>query len=522
MDVSFTHVSLWTLVALLLTWTVVYVTNRRTKGKKTAKLVDTAAEERRDGGADVIIVGAGVGGSALAYSLAKDGRQVHVIERDLREPERMMGEFMQPGGRLLLAKLGLEDCLEEIEAQKAVGIAVYKDGQEAVAPFPVEDNNNFPYDPSGRSFHNGRFVMRLRQKASSHPNVRMEEGTVKSLIEEKGVIKGVTYKNGAGEDTTAFAPLTVVCDGCYSNLRRSLTDNNAEILSCQVGFITKNSRLAEPDKLHVIMAKPSFIMVYQIGDTDVRCGFELFPGNIPSIANGEMVTFMKNTIAPQLPPKLRKIFFKGLDEGAHIKTMPTKRMAATLSEKEGVIVLGDAFNMRHPAIAAGMMVLLSDILILSGLLKPLSNLGDANKISEVIKSFYAIRKPMSATVNTLGNAFSQVLIASTDEAKEAMRQGCYDYLSSGGFRTSSLMALLGGMNPRPISLIYHLCAITLSSIGNLLSPFPSPIRIWHSLRLFWMAMKMLVPHLKAEGVYQMLSPIYAAAYRKTYMAATAF
>ena len=54
---------------------------------------------------------------------------------------------------------------------------------------------------------------------------------------------------------------------------------------------------------------------------------------------------------------------------------------------------------------------------------------------------------MSATVNTLGDAFSQVLVASKDEAKEAMRQGCYDYLCSGGFRTSGLMALLGGMNP---------------------------------------------------------------------------
>ncbi|VVB17403.1 unnamed protein product [Arabis nemorensis] len=517
MDVAFTHVSLWTLLAFVLTWTVFYVTSRRTKGKKAAKLVDMVAEERRDGGTDVIIVGAGVGGSALAYSLAKDGRRVHVIERDMKEPERMMGEYMQPGGRLLLAKLGLEDCLEEIEAQKSVGLAVYKDGQEAVAPYPGKEDNNFPYEPFGRSFHNGRFVMRLRQKASSHPNVRLEEGTVKSLIEEKGVIKGVTYKNSLGEDTTAFAPLTVVCDGCYSNLRRSLNDNNAEILSYQVGFITKNCRLDDPEKLHLIMGKPSSIMLYQIGNTDVRCNFDLFPGNIPSIANGEMVTFMKNTIAPQVPPKLRKIFLKGIDEGAQIKTMPTKRVEATLSEKEGVIVLGDAFNMRHPVIASGMMVLLSDILILRGLLKQLSNLGDAKKVSEVIKSFYAIRKPMSATVNTLGNALSQVLIASTDKAKEAMRQGCYDYLSCGGFPTSSMMALLGGMNPRPISLIYHICAMTLSSISQLLSPFPSPIRIWHSLRLFGMAMKMLVPHLKAEGVNQMLSPTYAAAYRNTYI-----
>lgn len=57
----------------------------------------------------------------------------------------------------------------------------------------------------------------------------MEEGTVKSLIEEKGVIKGVIYKNTACQETTAFAPLTVVCDGCYSNLRRSLVDNIVSI-----------------------------------------------------------------------------------------------------------------------------------------------------------------------------------------------------------------------------------------------------------------------------------------------------
>ncbi|CAN6862499.1 unnamed protein product [Brassica oleracea] len=514
MDLAFTHVCLWTLLAFVVTWTVFYVNNRR---KKVAKLADVATEVRRDGGgADVIIVGAGVGGSALAYALAKDGRRVHVIERDMREPVRMMGEFMQPGGRLLLSKLGLEDCLEGIDEQIATGLAVYKDGQKALVSFP--EDNDFPYEPTGRAFYNGRFVQRLRQKASSLPNVRLEEGTVKSLIEEKGVIKGVTYKTSEGDETTAFAPLTVVCDGCYSNLRRSVNDNNAEVLSYQVSYVSKNCQLEDPEKLKLIMSKPSFTMLYQISSTDVRCAMELFPGNIPSISNGEMATFLKNTMAPQVPPEFRKIFLKGIDEGAQIKAMPTKRMEATLSEKQGVIVLGDAFNMRHPAVASGMMVLLSDILILRRLLQPLGNLGDANKISEVIKSFHVIRKPMSATVNTLGNAFSQVLIASTDEAKEAMRQGCFAYLSSGGFRTSGMMALLGGMNPRPLSLIFHLCGITLSSIGQLLSPFPSPLGIWHSFRLFGLSMKMLVPHLKAEGVSQMLSPAYATAYRKSYMA----
>lgn len=38
----------------------------------------------------------------------QDGRRVHVIERDLTEPDRIVGELLQPGGYLKLIELGLE------------------------------------------------------------------------------------------------------------------------------------------------------------------------------------------------------------------------------------------------------------------------------------------------------------------------------------------------------------------------------------------------------------------------------
>ena len=50
----------------------------------------------------------------------------------------------------------------------------------------------------------------------------MEQGTVTSLVEENGIIKGVQYKTKDGQELKSFAPLTIVCDGCFSNLRRSL------------------------------------------------------------------------------------------------------------------------------------------------------------------------------------------------------------------------------------------------------------------------------------------------------------
>ena len=39
--------------------------------------------------------------------LARDGRRVTIIERDLKEPDRIVGELLQPGGLQALKKLGL-------------------------------------------------------------------------------------------------------------------------------------------------------------------------------------------------------------------------------------------------------------------------------------------------------------------------------------------------------------------------------------------------------------------------------
>jgi len=57
-------------------------------------------------------VGSGVLGSSLAAVLARDGRKVTVIERDLKEPDRIVGELLQPGGLNALKDLGLEgECI---------------------------------------------------------------------------------------------------------------------------------------------------------------------------------------------------------------------------------------------------------------------------------------------------------------------------------------------------------------------------------------------------------------------------
>jgi len=58
--------------------------------------------------------------------LLQEGRNVHVIERDLTEPDRIVGELLQPGGYLKLIELGIEGLSKkEKKNQNQTNIRAY-------------------------------------------------------------------------------------------------------------------------------------------------------------------------------------------------------------------------------------------------------------------------------------------------------------------------------------------------------------------------------------------------------------
>ncbi|EEF40281.1 Squalene monooxygenase, putative [Ricinus communis] len=452
---------------------------------------------------DIIIVGAGVAGAALAYALGEDGRQVHVIERDLSEPDRIVGELLQPGGYLKLIELGLEDCVEKIDAQQVFGYAIFKDGKSTKLSYPLD---GFQTNVSGRSFHNGRFIQRMREKATSLPNLILQQGTVTSLVEKKGTVKGVNYRTRNGQEMTAYAPLTIVCDGCFSNLRRSLCNPKVEIPSCFVALVLENCDLPYANHGHVILADPSPILFYPISSTEVRCLVDIPGQKVPSISNGELAQYLKSTVAKQIPSELHDAFISAIEKG-NIRTMPNRSMPASPHPTPGALLVGDAFNMRHPLTGGGMTVALSDIVLLRNLLRPLENLNDASVLCKYLESFYILRKPMASTINTLAGALYKVFSASTDRARSEMRQACFDYLSLGGVFSNGPIALLSGLNPRPLNLVLHFFAVAVYGVGRLILPFPSPKSIWDGVKLISGASSVIFPIMKAEGIGQIFFPI---------------
>ncbi|KAK4491170.1 hypothetical protein RD792_001900 [Penstemon davidsonii] len=507
-------------VASLFGFVLLYKLRRKIKKPKSNSKIGNKDEcinsSAADGGSqahsgvedDVIIVGAGVAGAALAYTLGKEGRRVRVIERDLTEPDRIVGELLQPGGYLKLIELGLEDCLRDIDAQRVFGYALYMDGNNTKLPYPLE---KFDSDVSGRSFHNGRFILRMREKASTLSNVRLEQGTVTSLLEENGTVKGVQYKTRNGEEITAYAPLTVVCDGCFSNLRRSLCTPKVENPSCFVGLILENCELPYANHGHVVLGDPSPILFYPISTTEIRCLVDVPGQKVPSIANGEMANYLKTIVAPQIPPQLYNSFIAAIEKG-NIRTMPNRSMPAIPLPTPGALLMGDAFNMRHPLTGGGMTVALSDIVLLRDLLRPIHDLNDASTLCKYLESFYTLRKPVASTINTLAGALYKVFCASPDQARKEMRQACFDYLSLGGIFSNGPISLLSGLNPRPLHLFCHFFAVAVYGVGRLLLPFPSPKRFWLGARLLSAASGIIFPIIKAEGIRQMFFPATVPAY----------
>ncbi|KIZ01653.1 squalene monooxygenase [Monoraphidium neglectum] len=513
---------------------------------------------------DLIVVGAGVAGSALAFGQAKDGRRVLLLERDFSQPDRIVGELLQPGGYLMLKRMGLEDCTDGIDSQRdswrltrrlqrrspdgagaacgaaaplpllpqgcrqparhqqeVYGYALYKNGRYACIKYPME---GLGPDVAGRSFHHGRFVQQLRYAAAGTVGVTAREATVRRLLNDarchpspfvaaadRGLdwsegepVSGVQYKTGDGEVRTARAHLTVVCDGMYSQFRKQLADPDIKHPSYFVGLLLKGVSLPFPNHGHVVLAKPSPILFYPISSTEVRCLVDVPGAKLPADLPG----YLRTHVAPEVPPELRSAFLDSLD-GATIRTMQNKQLTSKPLHQPGALLLGDAFNMRHPLTGGGMTVALSDTRLLCEMLRPLPDFQDAIATAGRTAEFYTARKPLSATINTLANALYKVFCATGDPAQEEMRSACFDYLTLGGIYSEGPISLLSGLNPSPSNLVMHFFMVALYGVGRLLLPRPTLRGLYMAVALLLSASKIILPILWSEGLRAVFLPALA-------------
>ncbi|KAJ7691753.1 squalene epoxidase-domain-containing protein [Mycena rosella] len=405
---------------------------------------------------DVLIVGAGVAGSSLAHALATLPREkplrIALLERSLPEPDRIVGELLQPGGVSALQELGLEACLENIDAINTVHVP-------------------YPGAAEGRSFHHGRFIMNLRDAARRAPGVEVIEATVTDMVrahfEDRIIGVQAIRKDGAasgedGDKATFFADLVVVADGCFSNFRTSVMGSAVVKASTRghfVGLVLEDAPLPLQEHGTVVLVKGSGpVLLYQISKHDTRMLIDV-RHPVPADLKSHILT----KIVPQLPLPLRCAAEAALAKD-RLRRMPNSFLPAvqqgTAASSAGVLLLGDAWNMRHPLTGGGMTVALADVVLLRSLLGALPDLKDRDHMSRVLRKWHWRRKPVAATVNILSFALYDLF----DPDLAVLRTGCIKYFERGGACVSGPASLLSVIVPSPLLLARHFVAVAFYSI----------------------------------------------------------
>ena len=482
--------------------------------------IDEKNEQRRKlhHEADVVVVGAGILGCAVAVALGNQGRSVIVLERSLKEPDRIVGELLQPGGVQALEKLGLRDCLEDIDAVKVFGYDVIYYGNEVQIAYPAEalaaedhetaakqdeERGTKRKRPEGRSFHHGRFVQRLREKALAHPNVTVVEATATGLVRSgyTDQILGVEA-TVQGQSDSFFGSLTIVADGYASKFRKEFRTDTPVARSKFWGLELIDAPLPMPNHGHVILGDHAPILLYQIGTHETRALVDI-PENTPSasLKAGGVKGHMQNVVIPSLPEKVRPCFEAAIAND-RLRSMPNSFLPPTTNRKPGLIMLGDAMNMRHPLTGGGMTVAFNDAVLLSEVLHPdvVPYLDDTKLVLKQMQSFHWQRKGLSSVINILAMALYS-LFAAEDAQLKALQAGCFEYFKLGGNCIDGPVGLLAGIIRQPFVLFYHFFAVALLSMWMYITSAGAlmvPVRSVMSVGVFYKACVVIFPYIFSE------------------------
>lgn len=474
---------------------------------------------------DVVIVGAGIAGCALAVALGRQGRSVILLERSLKEPDRIVGELLQPGGVLALEQLGLRHCLEGIDAIQTTGYNVIYHGNQVPIPYPKDSHSN---TFEGRSFHHGRFIMRLREAAMSTPNVTVFEttavATVKSSTAGEEVLGVQCATNGYKKDFF-FAPLTFVADGYASKFRKEYLPHTPRFRSKFWGLELIDATLPIPNFGHVLLSDNPPVLVYQIGTHETRILIDI-PENLPeaSVKNGGVKGYLRTVTLPSLPECLQPSFSAALDKGA-LRSMPNSFLPPATNKTPGLVFLGDSLNMRHPLTGGGMTVAFKDIVLIRELLsyENVPSFNDTKLVLKQLSRFHWKRKSSTTVINVLAQALYSLFAANgmytplcfsgpqvavleltcvlfLDPYLRVLQRGCFRYFQLGGHNYGPIH-LLSCLVGDPSLLIRHFYTVAFLALWEHLRNSPIyllPLTLLQCVLALYTACKVILPFLFAE------------------------
>ena len=167
--------------------------------------------------ADVIVVGAGPGGSSAAHHLAQSGLDVLLLEKSSFPREKVCGDGLTPRAVKSLVRLGI-DTSEANGFIRNRGLRIIGGGMRLELPWPeLSTYPDFGLVRPRLDFD--ELIVRAAQQAGA----RLQEATTVTgpVLDQSDRVVGVTARTADGPQTYR-APLVIAADGSSARLALSL------------------------------------------------------------------------------------------------------------------------------------------------------------------------------------------------------------------------------------------------------------------------------------------------------------
>lgn len=309
---------------------------------------------------DAIIVGGGLGGSALAEQLARSGRNVLVLEREARFKDRVRGENMLPWGVAAAKRVGLYDDLVAAGGHVAPNWCQYSMGQA----LPTRDLR--ATTPGGDSmlniFHPVLQEAVIARASAAGADVR-RGATVIAAESGPGRSPSVAFEH-EGKTETMSARIVVGADGRASQMRAwggFQTRQDPELLTV-AGTLIQGTNV--PDASAYLCIGPGIATFWAtLGGGRARTYF-IYPGVAGRrglSGKNKVAEFLQSVQSVGIP----SAWLEGVEAIGPLAEFDGADRWVDAPAKNGIALIGDAAAASDPSWGCGLSLTMLDVEALS-------------------------------------------------------------------------------------------------------------------------------------------------------------
>lgn len=312
----------------------------------------------------MVIVGGGIGGSALATVLSRHGLAVTVLEQQRAYADRVRGEYMAEWGVGIAQRLGLFDALNQAGGSTPRWAVQY---DELIPPQAAEEHaidlNSMVPGISGVLCVSHPVACETLAAEAAAAGAEVLRG-VEDVRLVEAPDSGVSYRLG-GQQSTIRCRLVVGADGRNSTVRQQarIPLHQAEQPNLVAGLLVKDAPDWRQDTFALGCEGDLMYLAFPQGGDRVRLYLCFAPDQRDRFAGPDGTARFLESFRLQSMPR-----------GAHLAAATPCGPCATLGGEdtwtdepfaEGVVLIGDAGGYNNPIIGQGLSLALRDAELVS-------------------------------------------------------------------------------------------------------------------------------------------------------------